>query len=92
MPIYEYRCAKCGAVREALQKISDSPLKTCQTCSGPLQKLVSHSSFHLKGSGWYITDYAKSGSPNPSPQAAPADADKSEKTPKQPDPPPVTAS
>jgi putative FmdB family regulatory protein len=63
MPIYEYECSKCGRVDEALQKFSDKPLTRCKHCSGKLQKLISHSSFHLKGSGWYITDYAgKSGS------------------------------
>jgi len=91
MPIYEYRCAECGAVQEALQKISDAPLETCRSCSGPLRKLVSHSSFHLKGAGWYITDYAKNGSRNPASQSADSNADKSEKTSKQPDPPPDKA-
>ena len=59
MPIYEYECEKCGNVEEVLQKFSDRPLKKCNSCSGRLHKLVSHSSFHLKGTGWYITDYAK---------------------------------
>ncbi|VEN73086.1 FmdB family transcriptional regulator [Candidatus Desulfarcum epimagneticum] len=58
MPIYEYECMGCGRVSEALQKFSDKPLETCDACSGALRKLVSHSSFHLKGSGWYVTDYA----------------------------------
>ncbi len=58
MPIYEYECVKCGHVHEALQKISDKPLTECPLCSGRLQKLISQSSFHLKGSGWYATDYA----------------------------------
>lgn len=58
MPIYEYECDTCGDVHEILQKISDKPLDKCQKCSGKLQKLVSHSSFHLKGTGWYVTDYA----------------------------------
>jgi len=58
MPIYEYQCAKCGAVEEALQRFSDKPLSKCKHCSGKLQKLISHSAFHLKGSGWYVTDYA----------------------------------
>lgn len=59
MPIYEYECANCGKIEEVMQKISESPLTTCKHCSGNLQKLISHSSFHLKGSGWYVTDYAK---------------------------------
>jgi putative FmdB family regulatory protein len=58
MPIYEYQCAKCGAVEEALQRFSDKPLSKCKHCSGKLQRLISHSAFHLKGSGWYVTDYA----------------------------------
>jgi putative FmdB family regulatory protein len=59
MPIYEYECTKCGAVEEVLQRFSDKPLTKCQNCSGKLNKLVSQSTFHLKGSGWYATDYAK---------------------------------
>ncbi len=58
MPIYEYECTKCGNVEEALQKFSDKPLTRCRHCKGKLTKLVSHSTFHLKGSGWYVTDYA----------------------------------
>jgi len=58
MPIYEYECTKCGNIEEALQRFSDKPLKKCGHCSGKLQKLVSPSTFHLKGSGWYVTDYA----------------------------------
>jgi putative FmdB family regulatory protein len=58
MPIYEYECEKCGKVEEAFQKFSDKPLKKCRGCSGKLHKLVSQSSFHLKGTGWYVTDYA----------------------------------
>lgn len=58
MPIYEYQCEQCGSVEEALQKISDKPLTKCPRCSGKLHKLISHSSFHLKGTGWYVTDYA----------------------------------
>jgi putative FmdB family regulatory protein len=59
MPIYEYECTECGAVEEALQKFSDKPLTTCNSCAGQLRKLISNSAFHLKGSGWYVTDYAK---------------------------------
>ena len=58
MPIYEYECNQCGKKEEVLQKFSDEPLTTCRYCSGKLHKLISHSSFHLKGSGWYVTDYA----------------------------------
>jgi putative FmdB family regulatory protein len=58
MPIYEYECTQCGKVEEVLQNFSDAPLTTCSVCSGKLNKLISQSSFHLKGSGWYVTDYA----------------------------------
>ncbi len=58
MPIYEYECTKCGNIEEALQKFSDKPLTKCKLCKGKLTKLVSPSTFHLKGSGWYVTDYA----------------------------------
>jgi putative FmdB family regulatory protein len=57
MPIYEYECSKCCEVTEALQKISDPPLKKCPHCGGKLNKLMSLGSFHLKGDGWYVTDY-----------------------------------
>ena len=58
MPIYEYECIKCGEIEEALQNFSDKPLTKCQSCAGKLNKLVSQSTFHLKGTGWYVTDYA----------------------------------
>ena len=58
MPIYEYECTQCGRVEEVMQHFSDKPLKTCRKCSGKLHKLISRSSFHLKGNGWYVTDYA----------------------------------
>lgn len=57
MPVYEYQCTECGQVEEALQKISDPPLTECAKCKGNLKKMISHSAFHLKGSGWYVTDY-----------------------------------
>ena len=67
MPIYEYECDQCGKQLEVFQKISEKPLTKCSNCSGKLHKLVSQSSFHLKGSGWYATDYAKkSGGPTAS--------------------------
>ena len=58
MPIYEYECTKCGQIEEAIQKFSDKPLAKCRHCSGKLHKLISKNSFHLKGTGWYVTDYA----------------------------------
>jgi putative FmdB family regulatory protein len=62
MPIYEYRCEKCGKVFEVLQRFSDDPLKVHEGCGGEVEKLISHSAFQLKGSGWYVTDYAKGSS------------------------------
>jgi putative FmdB family regulatory protein len=58
MPIYEYECTKCGEVEEVFQKFSDKPKTKCHHCSGKLHKLISQSTFHLKGTGWYVTDYA----------------------------------
>jgi len=65
MPIYEYECTKCGNIEEALQKFSDKPLNKCRHCSGKLHKLVSQSTFHLKGTGWYVTDYADKSKKSP---------------------------
>ena len=64
MPIYEYECTRCGRIEEIFQKFSDKPLTKCKKCSGKLHKLISHSSFQLKGTGWYATDYAGKSSPN----------------------------
>ena len=71
MPLYEYECTKCGKVEETFQRFSDKPLSKCRHCSGKLQKLISQSAFHLKGSGWYVTDYAnKSKTSSSKPQKA----------------------
>jgi putative FmdB family regulatory protein len=62
VPIYEYECKKCGHLKEAWQNFSEPPLTECEVCHGKLRKLISNSTFHLKGTGWYVTDYAsKSG-------------------------------
>lgn len=58
MPIYEYKCKECGKEFEAIQKFSDKPLKKCVECNGAVEKMISSSSFHLKGSGWYKDDYS----------------------------------
>lgn len=60
MPIYEYNCKRCGDF-EITQRISEGSLKKCPTCGAKVTKLISTSAFHLKGSGWYMTDYGKSG-------------------------------
>ena len=81
MPIYEYQCSRCGHVEEAHQKFSDKPLSKCRHCSGRLHKLISQSTFHLKGSGWYVTDYAnkskKSSSKPNKTESAPTDSGQS---------------
>ena len=59
MPIYEYECINCGNKLEVLQKFNEKPLVTCPQCGGRLHKLISQSSFILKGNGWYATDYAR---------------------------------
>ena len=64
MPIYEYACKKCGNF-EIMQRITEDPLKKCPTCGAKVTKLISHSAFHLKGNGWYMTDYAKNTTPPP---------------------------
>jgi putative FmdB family regulatory protein len=57
MPVYEYQCAKCKKEFEVMQKITDEPLSECSDCGGELKKLITNTSFVLKGSGWYVTDY-----------------------------------
>ena len=58
MTIYEYECAKCGHQTEVWQRITDQGVAKCERCKGKMRKLISQSSFHLKGTGWYVTDYA----------------------------------
>ena len=62
MPLYEYQCEKCAHRFEVIQKFSDAPIDVCPKCSGPVMKLLSSPAIQFKGSGWYITDYAKQGS------------------------------
>lgn len=58
MPIYEYRCSDCGLQKEFLQRIADAPIAACPTCgSSRFSKMLSTAGFHLKGSGWYATDF-----------------------------------
>src|SRR5437868_355802 len=59
MPNYEYQCEKCGKKFETIQKMSDKPLKKHEQCGGALTKLISASGFQFKGTGWYVTDYAR---------------------------------
>src|SRR5215510_2814136 len=61
MPLYEYECEACGSRFEKIQKFSDPPADVCAKCGkGPVHKLLSSPAIQFKGSGWYITDYAKS--------------------------------
>ena len=62
MPLYEYQCEKCAHRFEVIQKFSDVPIDVCPKCGGPVVKLLSSPAIQFKGSGWYITDYAKQGS------------------------------
>ncbi|MEO8097355.1 MAG: FmdB family zinc ribbon protein [Acidobacteriota bacterium] len=75
MPLYEYQCSKCGSVFEKLQRYSDPPLTEHEGCGGKVEKQLSAPAFQFKGSGWYVTDYAKSGSS----QTGTAAHDKAEK-------------
>jgi putative FmdB family regulatory protein len=74
MPIYEYRCEKCGDF-ERTQRITDEALQRCPTCRRKVRKLISNTSFQLKGSGWYVTDYARAGAKNGKGESADAAAD-----------------
>jgi putative FmdB family regulatory protein len=60
MPLYEYRCEDCGETIEVIQKFSDPPVELCKACGGSLERLLSAPTIQFKGSGWYVTDYAKS--------------------------------
>lgn len=79
MPIYEYRCSKCGDF-DVMQKITDKPLRRCPTCKGKVAKLMSSTAFQLKGTGWYVTDYANKGKPAGSDEAKSGDTGSSTST------------
>src|SRR6516164_674423 len=59
MPLYEYQCKKCGHRFEKIQKFSDKPVKKCPECGGPVEQTITAPAVQFKGSGWYVTDYAK---------------------------------
>jgi putative FmdB family regulatory protein len=73
MPLYEYQCDACGNRFEVIQKFSDPPIEVCPKCGGAVKKLQSAPAFQFKGSGWYITDYARKD------QAGPGKNDKNDK-------------
>ncbi len=83
MPIYEYQCSNFQRVIEFVQKFSDKPLSRCPACSGKVTRLISNCSFHLKGTGWYVTDYKKgnTGWKEKSSEGKKGDTPKSEATP-----------
>jgi len=60
MPIYEYKCNSCGKKFEKIERFSDAPLETHEECGGPVERLLSAPAFQFKGTGWYVTDYARS--------------------------------
>jgi putative FmdB family regulatory protein len=73
VPIYEYRCGNCGHQQEFLQKVSDAPITVCTECGKPsFSKMVTAAGFHLKGSGWYATDFKNSGAKASTKAAEPA--------------------
>jgi putative FmdB family regulatory protein len=76
LPLYEYRCLKCGALIEKIQKFSDPPLIKCEKCGGKLERLLSAPAIQFKGTGWYITDYARKSPPAESAEKSAAGSDK----------------
>jgi putative FmdB family regulatory protein len=62
MPLYEYKCSRCGKKFEVIQKFADQPLTVHPDCGGEVEKLISLSSLQFKGTGWYVTDYGRKGS------------------------------
>ncbi|HET9219825.1 MAG TPA: zinc ribbon domain-containing protein [Terriglobia bacterium] len=80
MPIYEYSCSKCGKTIEVIQKFSDPVLKKHKGCGGSLTKLISASGFQFKGSGWYVTDYARKGKNGGDSEAPKESTEKKEST------------
>ncbi len=61
MPLYEYECGRCGKRTEVIQRVGDPPPESCSECGGALRRLLSAPAFQFKGSGWYVTDYARKG-------------------------------
>jgi putative FmdB family regulatory protein len=81
MPLYEYQCEACAHRFEVIQKYSDAPIETCPRCNGAVRKLLSSPAIQFKGSGWYITDYARAGKSDSSSSGAPGSSgEKSEKS------------
>lgn len=80
MPLYEYQCQQCGRRIEKIQSFSAEPLTTCEVCGGALEKLISAPAIQFKGSGWYVTDYAKKAATGPAHKTETSSETKSETT------------
>ncbi len=81
MPLYEYECVKCGSRIEVIQRVGDGSTGACSECGGEMKKLLSAPAFQFKGSGWYVTDYArKSESSDKPPKSSSSESSSSEKT------------
>ena len=81
MPLYEYQCEACGQRFEVIQKFSDAPVSSCARCGkGPVRQLLSSPAIQFKGSGWYITDYAKKGKSADSSETGKSDSSKADAT------------
>lgn len=81
MPLYEYECDTCGHRFEVIQKFSDAPLTACPKCQGAVRKLLSSPAIQFKGSGWYITDYAKKSGTGAAPAKSEGSSEKSSDSP-----------
>ncbi|MBI2819717.1 MAG: zinc ribbon domain-containing protein [Acidobacteria bacterium] len=103
MPLYEYQCTACGHRFEVIQKFSDQPIQKCPKCGKAVERLVSSPAIQFKGTGWYVTDYAKQSAPADSKSepkagketakdAAPANSEKTEKAKEAATPSPATSS
>ncbi len=77
MPLYEYKCCKCGHVYEKIQKFSDKPEAACPECGSEGERQLSAPAVHFKGTGWYVTDYARKGKKGNDSEAKEASSDKS---------------
>jgi putative FmdB family regulatory protein len=80
VPIYEYRCTKCGHRFEAIQKVSDAHISKCEKCKGKAERLISSPAIQFKGSGWYITDYARKGQSDQSDKSGSSESSGSDKS------------
>lgn len=77
MPLYDYQCKKCKHRFEKIQKFSDAPVRKCPECGGPVEKLLTAPAVHFKGSGWYVSDYARKSGEGKSPSSSEGSTDES---------------